>query len=129
MTEQRMNEVQARLDAATPGPWSADDGSHGPFIAACGRQGSWWQVVGQGGRGEYREYDDRRAKADAHFIAAARTDLRDALAALRRVRDLLASPDIILMGAYGGVGDEKCVLVERLRKALDGSEREADAER
>ena len=79
MTEARMREAQERLDATTPGPWTTRRGLSGVFVKhkgpgpaeAPGRL-DWLEIVGD----------------NAAFIANAPADLGDALAALRRVREV-----------------------------------------
>lgn len=89
----RLDEIEARADAATPGPWEADVTEVSQHWS---RPEPWATVVssevhcmaycyGGSGRGIERE-------TDAEFIAHARTDVPALVAALRAV----LSPDLDL---------------------------------
>jgi hypothetical protein len=79
--------VQARADAATPGPWTVtDDGLGAVEIVASDRRTLIQVLLGDG---------DTRAHAPQHeadlaFIAAARTDVPALLATVKRQRRLVA---------------------------------------
>lgn len=85
MTDARawLDEVDARTNVATDGPWSRDRtyplGHAGPYSISV--------------RSPQVTVSDGLAKGDAEFIAAARTDLPTATAALRAVLDLLDQAD------------------------------------
>ena len=70
----RLDEIEARADAATPGAWEAWDRGIGFEV----------HVNGEGLNSEFRE---TFRQADAEFIAAARTDVPQLVAALRAVLD------------------------------------------
>lgn len=85
----RLDQIEARAEAATPGPWEADVTEVSQHWS---RPKPWVTVVssevacmaycyGGSGRGIERE-------TDAEFIAAARTDVPTLVAALRAVLDL-----------------------------------------
>lgn len=70
MTKEQLDEIRARADAATPGPWINDDD-----LSITGANGTdvciWWDLV---------------SADDAEFIAAARTDVPALLAEIERLR-------------------------------------------
>ena len=79
----RLNEIQARLSAATPGPW--EHGHHW--------DSSEWIKGGIGGR-KFRPASDTTyewlpTSADAEFIANAPADVAFLLAELRKARESL----------------------------------------
>lgn len=81
MTQERLNDIRARADGATSGPWGCyGDGAHEVFDA-----------------GEYSDGDPGEVVAavidklsDAVFIAEAREDIPALLAEVRRLRGELA---------------------------------------
>lgn len=75
MTTERLDEIEARADAATDGPWEAWDRGIGFEV----------HVDGEGLNSEFRETFQQ---ADAEFIAAARTDVPQLVTALRAVLNL-----------------------------------------
>lgn len=87
MTPERIAELRAIIDAATPGPWDFDTSGvtlpDGTYLA-------WGEMY------EVPEYNMRFLSArfketDANFVAAARTALPEALDAIQRVRELAES--------------------------------------
>lgn len=74
LTKKRLAAIRARDAAATPGPWEADD----------------WEIYGPDQSvwvGETCDSDDwNKSCANAEFIAHARTDVRDLLAEVERLR-------------------------------------------
>ena len=73
MTPERMAEIEARANAATPGPWEAWDRGIGFEV----------HVNGEELNSEFRE---TFRQADAEFIAEARTDVPALLAEVRRLQ-------------------------------------------
>ena len=75
ITEARLNEIEARASAISPGPWSATTrvirDSQGYCIAVAER------------------FDKEQAEVDALFIAHAPTDILDLADEVRRLRQLL----------------------------------------
>lgn len=67
----RLNEIEARANAATEGPWEAS-----------------MDRVEHAGDSEYAVAYDVAREEDAEFIAAARTDVPDMAAALRAVLEI-----------------------------------------
>ena len=93
-----LDEVQARADKATPGPWEVKGNGAQPYasdgiVANCETQ------IHNDDDEAGLESDERRGFDNADFIAAARTDvpklaamLRIALDALERVKDWEVMP-------------------------------------
>lgn len=73
--------IQARLDAATPGPWKAE-----PYVFGVLEDGRI-RVTSSSDSGIYNTAEDV-LPADAVFIAAAPTDTARLLAAVKAVSDL-----------------------------------------
>ena len=107
MTEQEMSEAQARLDAATPGPWKVNDDPLGPGGLTVGPLSDLGDYVCELVTG-----DD----ANAEFIAHAPDDIRKALAALQRVRTAL------IVNSYEMNSWSKAVSVADILTALNGTE-------
>ena len=89
-----LDEVQARVDAATEGPWEAgvEQGLFGPMFVLR---------AGDGRAVSFRRPFDGGVTADAEFIAHARSDVPRLLAAVRAVLyllDLNADPKVNLAG-------------------------------
>ena len=75
MTPERLAEIEARAEAATEGPWEAWDRGIGFEV----------HVNAECLNSEFRE---TFRQADAEFIAAARTDVPDLLAEVRRLHQI-----------------------------------------
>ena len=102
MTPERLNELEALANAATPGPWKPSDDEDGDQVL-WGPDGDWLANIGNWARQnlgieppEYshteataiaRQYVEMIDKADADFMSAARTALPELIA---RVRELEA---------------------------------------
>jgi hypothetical protein len=101
LSDPEIDEIEARANAATDGPWCTDSWEiyqgteYVPGI-------SMW--IGETCRGSSTPEQDR---ADAAFVAAARTDVPALLAEVRRLRAQVAElePDAALLAALyaGGV--------------------------
>ena len=76
----RLNEIEARANAATEGPWEAFPGYQTDF-------GAWMSAAVDTADGEYLVVEAERDK-DAEFIAHARADVPDMAAALRAVLEI-----------------------------------------
>ena len=88
MTSRQLQEIKARCDAATPGPWCKDDGEalkvrapHGGYVTILGN------LIGHHGSGGREQPDTVSANAD--FIAHARTDIPALIAEVRWLRGLV----------------------------------------
>ena len=98
--------IGARLAAATPGPWKAQD-----FVAAP-TEDAGSPVVKQGNGGlvayalrsgavEHEWYDKPQCDADAEFIAHAPEDIRALIEEVKAVRDAVARhPDVLECSDY-----------------------------
>lgn len=87
MTETELREIQARCEAASPGPWRAciEGRDH--------ESGTSFVMTGEGpGRGEDLEIP-AATTADMDFIAHARQDIPRLLAEVRRLCKLLGKSD------------------------------------
>ena len=71
----RLNEIEARANAATEGPW----------MGVCDSDGYLGRVIGPDGFGIAEDFRD---DADAEFIAAARTNVPRLVDALQAVLEL-----------------------------------------
>lgn len=87
--ETRLAEIRARVEAATPGPWTPMEYDHNP-----GDQGV--PILGGGERGSMAAHltaytmtlsNVDQSEADAEFIAHARTDLPALLAAVEAFKE------------------------------------------
>lgn len=88
MTDDQLRAIEARADAATPGPWVADSNIYGKGKLVCCRNGS----LPKGDRvAEVLELlaglDSDSAIANALFIAHARADIPALVAEVRRLRE------------------------------------------
>ena len=98
--------IEARLAAATPGPWKAQD-----FVAAP-TEDAGSAVVKQGNGGlvayalrsgavEHEWYDKPQCDADAEFLAHAPDDIRALLDEVKAVREAVARhPDVMECSEY-----------------------------
>lgn len=91
----RIQEIQARCEAATPGPWEADETGYDVITKAfshkdkrTGGYGSEGNFICDLNDGEYHEYADKTEQvANAEFIAHAREDMPWLLAQLAELRE------------------------------------------
>ncbi|WP_393075156.1 hypothetical protein [Streptomyces sp. LN704] len=72
LTEQQLAEIEARTNAATPGPWTVSEDYSDVITPDGGQLASYWNPTSETRNGE--------------FIAAARTDVPALLAEVRRLR-------------------------------------------
>ena len=91
----RLDEIEARAEAATPGPWEADDIGHSGAEEPSGivvHTGAFdWDDLMRGEAESAVTWMpgwDRHHGDNAEFIAASRTDVPALVAALRAVLDL-----------------------------------------
>ncbi|GEM_PF-5740325 len=106
--------IQARVDAATPGPWYLLDGTLRPQLPAT----RIVEVIGQGKTPivAWPGFDDsdrpfKKHQANAEFIAHARSDI------LYLLRRLEAAEVVIAMGS--GTGKAKFAAIESWEKAKE----------
>ncbi|MER5694893.1 hypothetical protein ACWDBO_31285 [Streptomyces mirabilis] len=86
LTDQQLDEIETRANAATPGPWELYEG-YGPHFYAYLR-GCHLQGIGTLNFG-----DGEAADADREFVTHAREDVPALLAEVHRLRALLAQCD------------------------------------
>lgn len=90
MTKDWLEELRARCEAATPGPWETDDedngiaGPNGGLVAFVHPYANTHTVIASG---------EEWSHADAAFIAAARTDLPRALAVIEKADAVFEAMD------------------------------------
>ena len=93
MSNERLAEIEARANAATPGPW--EFGTEPTFVEHGMRYGGETVIRGQegnvvdsqGGQGAGGDWSDLDvSEEDGRFIAAARTDIPGLVAEVRRLR-------------------------------------------
>jgi hypothetical protein len=89
MTEDDLRTIEARAEAATPGPWRQGDIAAGDLPVA----GGCFSVEIYGATDDpYAVLAECEHEADASFIAAARTDIPALVAEVRRLREALGEP-------------------------------------
>jgi hypothetical protein len=119
MTPERLAELKALADAATPGPWEATNGSRAAIERVEGRV--LVRHVHHDTMVILRPDGTRRAFAfeDLPFIAAARTAVPELLAEVERLRILLADVHAMARGCRctGSMG--MCGCGERIADELD----------
>lgn len=86
MSPAELEAVEKRAAAATPGPWRTEATDWGAqVLPAKPRRVGYDRVIGDLGWGE----EEEQGRADAAFIAAARTDVPALVAALKEARWVL----------------------------------------
>ena len=112
MTDPRVGEIEARLAAATPGPWFLDaDGDSGVYTEARASNSS-------------SEIASAFRREDEAFIAAAPADVAYLLAELRKAHEALARVDAIatdldeMASLRSGSPDTRSNVANRLRAAV-----------
>jgi hypothetical protein len=100
MTDDELKVIEARANAAAPGPWRRD--------MDVVRDAEDFMIVGP---------DERYTEQDADFIAAARTDVPTLVAEVRRLRALCRRGGELLNGAWydapaGTISDVKAIAGE-----------------
>ena len=111
LTEEELNTIEERANAASPGPWSAYADQNEPA----------WQVIGS----RYGPIDVARippwithVEPNAKFISAARTDVPRLVAEIRRQRAVLDQVDATTQRIAAGldhVSDQTTELLTALR--------------
>lgn len=115
-------QARARCEQATPGPWSRHDfgypGQEEPssIVVHAGRFD--WRSIEEGGFVAMTPAWDAQENDNAEFIAAARTDLPRALAALERVRALCDQAEATVL-VFHGQRMVSRVTTTAIRAALD----------
>ena len=95
MTDERLAEIEARWQAATPGPWFWDSYQRvmscaipvdHPLNVACEDDPPCATILRLNHTGHGDEMPEPEARANARFVAEAWEDVRDLLAEARRLR-------------------------------------------
>jgi hypothetical protein len=97
MSDERLAEIRARANAATPGPWLDDVTSEGMLridLRGDGRKTGYADVIDVADM-EVSAWQDHQ---NAAFIANARTDIPDMLAEIQRLRTKLFLIDQVYPG-------------------------------
>ena len=116
----RLDEIKARADSATEGPWS--------HINDSWQGGRAVHRVGSDGNGDdvgltYRYEGDAQGEHDAEFIAHSRTDVPDMANTLKRVEALLEqyeADDREHLNTFGQHHPYAGWAADHLREALTG---------
>lgn len=91
MTDEELAAIEARVNAATKGPWSASidnfDPDHSKLEAVVDNEQVDILFTMETGYEDSLEAHKSQAYKDAQFIAAARTDVPRLLAAVRKLRN------------------------------------------
>ena len=128
MTPDRLAEIKARVEAATPGPWRSEySGATGPVVMDDEARTALDHIA---------RCPHFRSHSDAEFIAHARTDIPDLLAEVKRLRALgdrlAATVSLLLYDAHpvygstatwhGGIGGQALTPVCCIIDGPPGSE-------
>lgn len=122
MTDEQLSEIEARANAATPGPWAAGVDHHYFGHAYINTPTDCYEIDDTA-RMNASAYDDERRHhnqldADAVFMAHAREDVPALVAEVRRLRTRLLTVDTVACNR----GCE----IERLRADIERIGRERD---
>ena len=133
MTDKRLADIEARAEAATPGPWRASTGR--TYDPSTGRVTSveHWISRGDDDVGITGDVSDSRtgtpSEPTALFIAHARTDVPDLIAEVRRLRAVIAGrttppTDAEIEAVSGETGDSDTpeALLEMARVEIGAAE-------
>ena len=117
MSEERLQEIEARANAATKGPWIAEDGEirTGVVLHRVGAVPLYKHVA------QDMEYGDCMSPEDADFMAHARTDVPDLISEVRRLRYMLDDTREDHMATWAAAKEEatlKDAEITRLTDAL-----------
>lgn len=88
MTDDELAAIEARCEAATPGPWR-HSGGYGYILGDFGTSYKVAQLGGTVANPGMIARDDSYLKADTAFIANARTDVPALIAEVKRLRAML----------------------------------------
>lgn len=96
MTNEELEAIKKRAEAATPGPWDASEDSDRSYKLDAPKDAQYWVTIASGNTlvvSWWQQYADDSGTvlklADAAFIAAARTDVPRLLAEVERLRALV----------------------------------------
>ena len=90
LTDAELDAIEARVEAATPGPWTSAYHFCSPY-----KKQELRMLFGSDGRSLVRGARNYAmlTTTDAHFVTAARTDVPRLVAEVRRLRALLGETD------------------------------------
>lgn len=116
LTPEKLDEIEARADAATEGPWKVDE-----YEAL-----DVWSPAGLVSSAAPVKTDERKPEADAEFVAHARSDVPALVAEVRRLRSLGADLARLMSEWSEGRPTVKRTLADRLNETRDVLARAAD---
>lgn len=104
----KLDEIEARTNAATPGPWIWEPAYEGAPMIHIEGNAHFGVGVAQGDRNENSAAEAQEA-ADATFIAAARTDVPALVARVRELETVIREleklihgrPEVLVAARYG----------------------------
>lgn len=99
MTPEKLNEIKARADRATPGPWTLDEDYRDKEITGGVENTYLDSRTGKRRLAYIWDTDTKAGKNDAEFIAHARTDIP----ALLQVIEILQAENQMLVSACQNV--------------------------
>ena len=109
MTDQRIAELRALSEKATPGPWRDQKQCDGAYMHIGSEQGGDWVASISLPSGPYYEHkegrytEDQQVEINAAFIAAARTALPELLDALEAEREKIRELEQAFNAAMRGM--------------------------
>ena len=115
MTDDELKAIEARAEAATPGPWKTwehyDIPCGNPYctVDGCREDHASGQWFIEGPLFDDRIDQHRLPKEDADFIAASRQDIPALIAALRDSQKQFSDCALILADAHQQIRDLGCV--------------------
>jgi hypothetical protein len=95
-----LDDIKARAEAATPGPWFPDEGKAKVYNHAG--EVAWCRDVVSRGHGAYAIGGQN--SANARFTAHAREDVPALIAEVERLRGILGETERTIAGLVGGIG-------------------------
>jgi hypothetical protein len=120
MDEKRLAEIEARANAATPGPWDARDhpdlGHRDVRAVGIGMAGDHRHKVADCWPASWTSAEQARANAD--FVAAARADVPDLAAEVRRLQTTIANAVMFGESTVGEADYRLGMVLEALRRTI-----------
>lgn len=118
----RLEEIETRLAAATPGPWHVEPDRTYPAIARIPPTPGEWYRIASIGSASVRPEREQTDRANAALIAAAPSDLAWLVAEVRRLQGLLEQDE-------NGTTKLEAILYESGQLIVENRELERDLDR